>query len=75
MKKWMAMALALCMLCGMVNVTYAEAAKIQTIGTAFADFDIPAGVEYEIIDSSDDRFCYRMGLRRRIWYFDYCRYE
>ena len=56
MKKWMAMALALCMLCGMVNVTHAEASKFQTISTSFADFDIPAGVEYEIINSSDDRF-------------------
>ena len=50
MKKWMAMALALCMLCGMVNVTYAETSKFQTISTSVLDFDIPAGVEYEIID-------------------------
>ena len=56
MKKWMAMALALCMLCGMVNVTHAEASKFKTISTSFVDFDIPAGVEYEIINSSDDRF-------------------
>ena len=56
MKKWMAMVLALCMLCGMVNVTYAEASKFQTISTSVVDFDIPAGVEYEIIDPRDDRF-------------------
>ncbi|MBQ4074865.1 MAG: SH3 domain-containing protein [Clostridia bacterium] len=56
MKKWIAMVLALCMLCGIVNVTYAEASKFQTISTSVLDFDIPAGVEYEIIDPSDDRF-------------------
>jgi len=48
MKKWMAMALALCMLCGMVNAATAE--EYQTVSTAYLDFDVPANAEYEIHD-------------------------
>lgn len=48
MKKWMAMALALCMLCGMVNVATAE--EYQTVSTSLGNFDIPGHLWHEPVE-------------------------